>query len=319
MSRIYLFIGLIIGLGLTLSSCVDREFDEPPLNGEDPAIDASEIITVADILEIWEPGQFVEIGMEKYLEAIVVADDRSGNFFRSLVVQDETGGLTVLLDDVELWNKYFVGKKIYIDLTQLWISDYNGLPQIGFTPFDDEGFMTLGRVPAVLINEIVISGSFNHVVEPSVRSIDDLSGSDLNTLIKLDDVQFVSGIIDETYADAVNLISLNQVLEDCSGNKIIVRTSGYSDFASLDIPDGKGSLVAIYSVFGSDKQLLIRDVNEVMLSGDRCNINTGVEIDPEDIISVSEMMQNYSPGVEVPLNMDKYLEAKVISDDEAGN
>lgn len=302
-----------------ITSCVDREFDEPPLNGEDPSIDASLIMNVSDILGLWEPGEFVEIGVEKYLEVIVVADDRTGNFFRSLVVQDETGGLTVLLDDVELWNKYFVGKRIYIDLSQLWVSDYNGLPQIGYTPFDDDGQMTLGRVPAVLINDIVIGGSFNHEVLPNVRTIGDLSSGDLNTLVQLDDVQFVSGILDDTYADAENLIALNQVLENCSGNKIIVRTSGYSDFASRDIPDGKGSLVAIYSVFGSDKQLLIRDINEVMLEGERCDNNNTVEINPEDIITVTEMMQNYSPGVEVPLNMDKYLEARVVSNDEAGN
>ncbi|NNE27818.1 MAG: hypothetical protein HKN09_13310 [Saprospiraceae bacterium] len=107
------FIGLLLAT-IFLGSCVDREFDTPPINGEDPNIDASEIVTIQSIKDLAVPGGFVQLSLDKYLKAVVVADDRSGNFFRSVVVQDETGGITILLDDVELWNKYFVGKRLYI-------------------------------------------------------------------------------------------------------------------------------------------------------------------------------------------------------------
>ena len=75
------FYGLFMALFL-LGSCVDREFDTPPLNGEDPNIDESEIVTIQSIKDLAIPGDFVELAMDKYLKVIVVADDRSGQFLQ---------------------------------------------------------------------------------------------------------------------------------------------------------------------------------------------------------------------------------------------
>ncbi len=313
--HLYSFIFTLI---LLQSSCVDRDFDEPPLNGEDPNIDASEIISIDDLKDLYVPGDFVKIGLEKYLKVIVSADDRSGNFFRSLIIQDETGGIAILLDDVELWNKYFIGKRLFINLSQLWISDFNGLPQIGFTPFDDDGQMTLGRIPAVLIEEIVMGGTFNNTIEPQVLTISQLSNVALNTLVKIEDLQFIQSSLNTTLADADNLISVNHVVEDCDGNRVIFRTSGFADFAPQAVPEGNGDITAIYGVFGADKQLIIRELSDIDLSDPRCDPNA-IVVDENDVISISEMMQNYMPGVEVPLQSDKFLKGSVVSDDQAGN
>ena len=240
-----------------------------------------------------------------------------GNFFRSVVVQDETGGITVMLDDVELWNKYFVGKRLFINLSELWISDFNGLPQIGFEPFDDDGQQSLGRIPAVKIDEIVLGGTSNNQVDPEVITLDQLTSDRLNTLVKIENVQFINNVLGETYADAENLESVNHTLEDCDGNTVILRSSGYSDFATRVVPEGNGSLIAIYGIFGSDKQLLLRDVEEVQFNAERCDPNA-VTVDEEDIITVAEMFQSYVPGVETPL-FDKFLQATVVSNDQAGN
>lgn len=309
---------LVFLFGLVFSSCVDREFDEPPVNGEDPNIDPSEIVTISELMDIYQRGEFNPINLDKYLSVLVVADDRSGNFFRSLVIQDETGGITILLDDVELWNKYFIGKRLFINVSQLWISDFNGLPQVGYTPFDDDGQMTLGRIPAVLIDDIIQGGTFNNPIEPTTITIGQLENSNLNTLVSLEGLQFIGSALNSTFADADNLISVNHTLEDCDGNKILLRTSGFSDFAAQEVPSGNGNLQAIYGVFGSDKQLLLREVTDINFDGTRCDPNA-IEINEEDVISISEMMQNYIPGVEVPLQSDKFLKGSVISDDQAGN
>ena len=310
------FFGLFLAL-VFLGSCIDRDFDTPPIDGEDPIIDESEVVTIQSIKDLAVPGDFVELAMDKYLKVVVVADDRSGNFFRSIVIQDETAGLTILLDDVELWNKYYVGRRLFINLSDLWISDFNGLPQIGFTPFDDDGRLSLGRIPAVKIEEVVLPGTSNNDFEPELITLDQLTSDRLNTLIQLENTQFAENALGDTYADADNLVSINHTLEDCDGNSVILRSSGFSDFATRVVPDGNGTITAIYGIFGSDKQLLLRDVEEVQFNGDRCNPNE-VIIDEEDIITVAEMFDSYVPGVETPLD-DKFLRATVISNDEAGN
>jgi hypothetical protein len=89
-------------------------------------------------------------------------------------------------------------------------------------------------------------------------------------LIKLESVQFVQGQLHMTYANAMDQLTQNRDLEDCDGNRIIVRTSGFATLPARQVAQGNGSLVAIVSVFGSTWQLLLRDLNEVDMEGERC-------------------------------------------------
>ena len=56
---------------------------------------------------------------------------------------------------------------------------------------------------------------------------------------------------------------------DCYGDSIIVRTSGYANFANKLLPEGNGTLIAIVSVYDSYDQLVIRSYDEVQLVNDR--------------------------------------------------
>lgn len=85
-----------------------------------------------------------------------------------------------------------------------------------------------------------------------------LSGNDLNTLIQLEGVQFSNVGADKKYANnTVDSVTINQDLVDCFNNKIIVRNSGYADFANEVLPDKNGTLTAVYSILRADKQLFI--------------------------------------------------------------
>ena len=68
----------------------------------------------------------------------------------------------------------------------------------------------------------------------------------------------------------MNFIFINQDLVDCFNNKIIVRNSGYADFANEVLPDKNGTLTAVYSIFRADKQLFIRDTKDVAFDKVRC-------------------------------------------------
>ena len=74
----------------------------------------------------------------------------------------------------------------------------------------------------------------------------------------------------KTYADAKNKESLNRILQDCYGNNIILRTSGYASFAQLQTPAAMGNVKGIYSVFGTTKQLVIRDTADIRMWLPRC-------------------------------------------------
>jgi hypothetical protein len=93
-----------------------------------------------------------------------------------------------------------------------------------------------------------------------------------NELIQLDSVEFDNGAKNFTYADAVGKGSVSHVLFNKDGAKVIVRTSGYANFAGATVPCGKGSIVAIVGQYNGAIQLTIRQLNEVKISSGVCPV-----------------------------------------------
>ena len=130
----------------------------------------------------------------------------------------------------------------------------------------ESGGPVMEGIPASLISNYVIGGSLNNPVTPHVVTLSQLTTSMqdkyLGTLIQLDGYAFDD--LTATYADTSayrNTVNLN--IKNCSGNTVIVRTSGYANFAAQKVPQGRGSVYAIYTTYGTTKQLILRDPSDV--------------------------------------------------------
>ncbi len=308
---------LLLVCAVLFAQCIDDNYDEPPTGGSDPEfITESDLVSMEDVLDLWTPGQNVEIGLNKYLKAVVAADDQSGNFYKTLVLQEGTSGISIIIDDVEMYNTYFEGRRVFVDLSNLWISDFNGLPQLGGAP-DAEGDLT--RIPQSLASKIVLPGSFLHPLEIQTLNINQLGTAALNTLVRLENVQFAGSDRGATFADAEAQQSVNRTLEDCQGGTVLVRTSGFASFAGEATPEGNGTLIGIYSIFGDDKQFLVRDPDDLDMAGSLCSEVDPVDVDPADIISIADVLSQWVPGDIVNIGQEKYIEGTVIADDRTGN
>lgn len=236
-------------------ACVKQDFDEPPAF-QDCEIESN--TTIAELKELFQVGGSVLIEDDLIIEGVVVADDRSGNYFRSLIMQDETAGIEVRFNATELYNDYPIGRLIYIRCKGLSITDFNGLIQ-------------LGTIESALVSETVCRGPRNQPITPLDITIEELNNTHMSTLIRLTNVQFVDASAGVTFANSAGLQSINHFIESCdTENQIILRSSGYADFADELTPVGSGTLTAVYSIFGDDKQLFIRDPSDVQFSEDRC-------------------------------------------------
>ena len=69
----------------------------------------------------------------------VISNDRGGNIYKSLYIQDATGALVLSINKNSLYNDYRVGQEIVIDLTDMYIGKYNGLQQMGFPEWYAQG------------------------------------------------------------------------------------------------------------------------------------------------------------------------------------
>ncbi|MEZ5198725.1 MAG: choice-of-anchor J domain-containing protein [Bacteroidales bacterium] len=98
------------------------------------------------------------------------------------------------------------------------------------------------------------------------------------------------------WADAVDLYSINHNLENCDGDIVVVRTSGYANFASEYIPEGNGTFIGVVSAFNGTMQLYVRHLSDIDLTGERCDPGGGGnEIDPvENVMEYFDDAVNYT-------------------------
>ena len=271
------FASLLVALMVTLGSC-KKTYDNPP-GPADPNIVANTSIKTLKAIHTGS-GVFDLITTDLIISGVVVADDKSGNLYKQLFIQDSTGGLQILLDANSLYGTYPVGRRIYIKCNGLCISDYNGTMELGVKALVG-GLPSVQGIPANLVSKFVIGGSLNNPVVPTVVTqsqlgLNGMQDKYLGMLIQLDDYAFTS--LTSTYSDtSAYKTTQNLDLKNCSGSPaIILRTSAYADFAGIRVPQGRGSILAIYTIYGSTKQLIIRDTSDVRFNNPHtCGLTPG--------------------------------------------
>lgn len=119
-------------------------------------------------------GAYDVITSDLIISGIVVADDKSGNLYKQLFIEDATGGLQILLDANSLYGTYPVGRRIFIKCKDLCLSDYNNTMELGVKALVG-GVPSLEGIPANLISKYVVGGSINNPVVPVVVTYAELN------------------------------------------------------------------------------------------------------------------------------------------------
>ncbi len=298
-------------LAVSFSACVKRDFDEPPTGGEPVNITANTTIAALKALHV-TPGGFDKITDDLIIEGIVVMDDRSGNYYKTLVIQDATGGIEVKFNDGYLYNQYPVGRKMFIRCKDLILTDYNKLTQLTGSTVQQAGQTSDVGLTQAQVRTNVVKGPIGAPPAPTVLSVSELNSSHISTLVQLKNVQFIPADAGKTYADPVTKYSLNRTLEDCNKDQVVLRTSGYSEFAGALTPSGNGTLTGVLGIYGTTLQLYVRDLNDVNMSADRCSGVAGTRMNISEVRALFTGTNTTGPA-------DRKIRGIVISDRVANN
>lgn len=266
---------------------------------ETPVILSNATHTIADLKEYFVPGEITKITDQLIIKAVVVANDEHGNFYKKIVLQDETGGIVFLLDRHDLFTTFEEGREISIGAKGLYISDYNGTIQVGGAPtIDKKGNPRLGQLDDRLIADHLFHGKQVGLPKANEVTIVELGPSDISTLVKLCGVQFSPNDTTGTLADAAAQQTISKTLVDCNANEIFLRTSGYAEVATVSVPDGSGCVTAIYGVYQDKKQLHIRTGLDLSLSEARCEIDASAALastaTPASLVPVISLKEDFS-------------------------
>ena len=79
------------------------------------------------------------------VEGVVTGNDLYGEFYKTLVVEDTSGGISIAVDATELYVDYPVGTAVTIHCNGLFLCDYGGKVMLGTRPTDE--YAGPGRIP----------------------------------------------------------------------------------------------------------------------------------------------------------------------------
>ena len=234
---------LLALLGVMFTSC-KKEYEIPPI----PVLPVGEVYTIGDLLAMPANTSFDTASVY----GIVVADEQSGNLYKNIFIQDrKTGKAIELMMNTSSAARIGDSVRVFLD-KNIMVNNYHNLPQL--VGKDGKGFSPDGHL---------IIYPYNKPIEPATVTIADIkTGNYTAAVVRLENVEFT-----EQGSAFCNVgENTNRTLKDATG-ELLVRTSNYANFAYDLLPVGKGSLVAIASVYNNDWQLIIRSKNEMQFEG----------------------------------------------------
>lgn len=262
-----------------LTSC-QNDFDLPPLKAPEATMKPN--TTIAQLKsEYWQSADnyYITLGQNSSNEDIIVhgrviSSDATGNIYKSLVIQDETGALAFSINQTGLNNNYRVGQEIVVNLTGLGFGkyaalqqvggygEYNGTPQVSFMDFNlFEEHTELNQFPNskyVYVNpgeERPENGMYCIVADMgNLPTTPEGLQQYQSQFVVFRNVHFeLGGQAPYSESDATT----NRTLIDANGNSIIVRNSNYSSFRGETLPSGTGDVMGILSYYNGTWQLLL--------------------------------------------------------------
>ncbi len=180
----------LVAIAVILFTSCENRYAEPEYIIPSYELDTTKftLMTIAE-LKALSTGYALDSAV---IRGIVVGDDRSGNLYKSIYIQDETGGLNLSIDKTNLYNIMPVGQEVYVELEGLYLINYGGIIQLGGSDdsrydwareylYDDEGnslkrFYTNGLPDSELIPEPRVITSVNEITSDLYSSLVTLEG-----------------------------------------------------------------------------------------------------------------------------------------------
>lgn len=267
MKSIYIRVVMFV-LAVLVTACDYNTFDEADPSEEHTPLPNLQIGTLR---ERCLSGS-VELSDEMVLSGYVTSSDRANNFYRTLMIEDNTGAAEMLVGLYDLHNLYPVGAQLVVKCGGLAAELDDGLLRVGLADHLTSYTVTYMESRVVVDQHLFLSGM---KVEPNPlkTTIDRLLPERVGRLVRIENLR-LDPVADTTWALPVALTgeeeprSATIKFRDVSGqDSIYVYTSGYASFAGDTVPKGTVSITGILlsgKVDGEEVyQLKMRDEQDV--------------------------------------------------------
>ena len=219
MKRIFIFSVLV------LVACRPASVVPEPGDGHIPGEVDEQTVSIAFLKTLYN-GAPVRITGEYLISGAVVSNDYQGNFYKTLVVEDNTGGIEIKLDVEDISGLFWVYSRVTVRCNGLWLGSYGGTLQLGTEPYGDfeTQFIPEGSIADYFVNDRSSYGE----VRPRLLDISELSLRDISTFAAFDGVSFIAEERGMGWADSAAETDTDRHLVSAAGDTLVVRTRRYA-------------------------------------------------------------------------------------------
>ena len=243
--------------------------------------------------------------VEMWVEVIVVSSDEAGNFYKRIIVQDieapDIRGLSILVDLRSSYTRYPFGSKLYVNFAGLSLFGENGSFTLGFRNRD-----RVEAIPESLLDRFLVRTGTK--LDPQIETLEasKLSEKNMNTRVRLKEVQFQREDLGKTYAaephDAYNALRPLTICGDPA--PLFLSTSVYADFKFETLPESRftveGLLVREYE---NQMALVVNNPDDLNIESEsRCDEEflecehvgeSGIEENQQDSLEETLYYENF--------------------------
>lgn len=284
-----------------ISSCVqDDDYSVPSSLGEEENKALAKLIATgtevsfADVKAMYQEGEFIEpVDTDIYIIGYVTSSDKTGNFFKEFYIQDSpsnpTSGLKIILNQVDTYNQFNIGREVYVSLKDLYIGEErvgNGITTIGGGTETDQYGTTVTSLNDIQVGRSLLRSAVTSEMTPLVVTFPELTNDHVGLLVTVENVEFADNLAGKRYFDPIQQYDTQRTLQSCGGfdyTEFPLETSGFSTFKYELLPTGNGSITAVVSKTfdGASLILALNTTDDVNMDGERCSL-----LDPTDFTTI---------------------------------
>lgn len=221
--------------------------------------------SVAYLKSLCDGKSSVAIAQDITIRGFVTANDLYGEFHRTIVVEDASGGIAIAAEGSPLADLYPFGIVATVRCNGLTLCDYGGKIQLGTTPGDGGA----GCIPREeLARYIRTEPPGGETPSAQLLTFDAVSARHIDTRVRFDDVRFADA--GKTWCDTDpetgRAVATEREIVDTRGRTFTVRTAATCVYVKEPLPQGTGSLYGIIDYFAGKYTLRVTN-REAEFSG----------------------------------------------------
>lgn len=302
MKSLTLVLTLVVSLAIV--SCVqDDDFSIPVSLGNEESLGLQKLldeinagtvtsISLSEFKDQFVYGQATKIVSDIALKGYVTSSDKAGNFYKEIYLQDDpanpTTGIKVVLNQVDSYNQFNVGREIYIRLKDLYIGETrsgDGIIGVG-GKINDEGDeiedLTSNQIPLHIFRTGVTQS-----LAPVVLNFSQINDSHIGMFVMVENAQFPTSLAGESYVDPQDDFDTQRNLESCEGFSYInfrLETSSFADFKNVILPTSLGGTISgiiTKDYNGTNLVMALNSIEDINFTDSKC---TPLNIDDFSVI-----------------------------------